>query len=107
MEGIRRKYEAYTWTPLEVDDNDTTYVTVCDISGRGILTEVAAEGDKSTTLRLTIDGGAPTVVPDMLNLKGAGAQTMQVFKGFASALKVEMKLGAAGAVTYRVSVLVE
>lgn len=83
------------------------YVTVIDITGRGILVEIAAKGDKSVTVKLTIDGSTMFEEADLLNLRATGAETMVLFQGFSTDCKVEMKLSAGGAVTYRAGALVE
>lgn len=105
--SIRRMFEAYTLTRSNADDNDANFVTVADITGRGILVSIGANNEtngRNISVQITIDGVTvnQTVVRNLIN-----SFSDMYFIGFETDCKVEMKLSAAGAAKYRTAALVE
>ena len=97
-EGVRRANEAYTPIYTAVIDNDGTFVTVLDITGRGVLESVgfAVGGQRGVTMRITIDGVADTeVFPSALTVEATGTASLRCGFGFETDCKVEMHLSGA------------
>lgn len=81
--------------------NGTTYVTVQNITGEGILISITADGQlNELTVKLTIDGGA--AITKLLTRPDDDLRSfsMAMYQGFATSMKVEMKLGAARSARY-------
>lgn len=95
VEGIRRMYELYTPTLSVLPDNDLVFVVVLDITGRGILVSLGAEGDDDNNklVKITIDGAV--IFDDVMSSQESAGTSITLMQGFATDCKVEMKLGAA------------
>jgi hypothetical protein len=113
--AVWRRLEDYTLQLYSENDNSGTYVTVCDVAGRGILVSVGWAGEDDAqlkiTVKITIDGGT-AVEKQLSRIGGTPAGVTQgcptLFAGFASSCKVEMKMAGAGSdVKYWASVLEE
>jgi len=97
LEDLGRALEGYTPTIAAVNNNGATYVTVLDITGRGILTSGSATwyedlGFRSLTMKVTIDGGV--VFEDVIGESRAGVVNpgFVIFNlGFDTDCKLEMK----------------
>jgi len=86
-----RDIESYTHNFGSVSDNDSTFVTVLEISsGRGILVSIGAgtASPSGMEVRITIDGG--TAETDTFT-KTYGALGESVWETFTSSLLVEMR----------------
>jgi len=108
---FRDRVETYTHEIVSTTDNDSTFVTVVNVSsGRGVLIGVWYEGSTSseTQVRITIDGGAAET--DSLGYgasatyPGAGAT---IWETFTSSLLVEMRGTATVNMTFGAVVLTE
>ena len=110
LQGIDlwRQLEGYTPELHTYDDNGATYVTLCDITGRGILVSIGWEGDNNTaiTAKITIDGSAQE---KQITHTGAGlaSQGIPIWFGFKTDCKVEMKGAGALQVQYQAVTLTE
>lgn len=107
-------WKALTKYTLNIDtlsDTDTTYVTVQDITGSGVLASVfwnyPSAAGQFVVLKITIDG---TIV---VNDKALGVGNIQattglpIMAGFTTSCKVEMKLGQSGVAWFGSVALVE
>lgn len=108
---VWEKLSDYTLTINTATDNDTTYVTVQDITGSGILVSCGSKVGNTTVntaIKITIDGGTPIEITDpMLSGLANTGSPLILLQGFKTSCKVEMKLGAAHAATYWSLALVE
>jgi hypothetical protein len=92
--SVWRRLEDYTLQIYSEDDNNDVYVTVCNITGRGILVSIGcnkANANYDIYVKITIDGGTPV---EKIWIK-AGAhpygRSQTLMAGFDTSCKVEMK----------------
>lgn len=107
LDSIQRIYEGYTPTLSVIVDNDAVFVDVLDITGRGILVSIGAEGDDDQTkiAKITIDSSV--VYNDIISAQDSAGTDIVLFQGFDTNCKVEMKLGGATVARFRGFALVE
>ena len=110
-QAVLRQLENYNPQLYSAGDNETTYVTICDIIGRGILTTISANGDGSSdakvTVKITIDAGTP--IEEIIGkIPSAGGNLLVVLLGgFDTSCKVEMKIDASSVIQFNVATLEE
>ena len=99
----------YTLQMFNEPDNNTTYVTICDLTAAGILVSIWHSVDSAAgifvTVKITRDGVATEQQISGLGTEHDMATTM--LAGFATSLKVEMKLSAAQTAEFGAVVLTE
>lgn len=107
-----RGLENYTVQIAHADDDTANFVTVCNVSGRGILVSIGASGDGSNDVevnaKITIDGTVVEADETIAKLSSTGSGISHaVLQGFDTSCKVEMKIDAASVILFHSVVIVE
>ena len=90
-----------TYAGNAVADNDATYVTVMNVTGAGYLVYaslVSSDPNGNAAIKITRDG-ATAIALNVGDTNGTMSWTISGLK-FETSLKIEMKLGGAGAAMY-------
>lgn len=109
---VRRNKEGMTLAISQALDNDAVYVTVANISGRGVLESIGVSGDGSAdvlvTTSINIDGAGATEYATHFKIPSGGAGVgLPLALGFQTSCVVQMKLDGSSVCRFTVVTNVE